>query len=251
MSADKLKSNRISDDSGVVCFNSFDDPPQSTMEYSVASSPYASVPPQNGMSSAFQYSVQGHPPSSIIGQVKRREKKKNYVIGSGIMAPSEQEMVGSSAEQNGKPGKYGSKRISHVQQMRLRFENLCKLNNSPNNGPRDRKCEAVNCKGGVDRRTEKPFESLPIIPLHHDEDDSTFTSAAAAGDSFLEVSAVLSVEDRVSTILATTTTTTTSSDCECDDNDNDDDNDAKWKSEGDYNSLPVTGELCLRLMARY
>lgn len=247
MNTDKLKSNRISDDSGVVCFNSFDDPlpPQSiAMEYSTSSTTttYASLPLQYGTSSVIQYSSgQSQTTSEAIGQVKRRAKKNNYVIGSGIVTSAAAE---AAPDQNGgKLGKYGSKRLSHVQQMRLRFENLCKINN--NNNLRDRKCQAADCKGGVERRTaaEKPFESLPIIHLH-DEDSALFASTnssnAAADDSSLEVSAELSAEDRVSEVLVTAATATTSSDCECDDND---DNDlVDWKSEGELNSLPTTGE---------
>lgn len=77
--------------------------------------------------------------------VKRREKRGNYVIGSGNTAEN------VSAEN---AGRYGSKRLTHVQQMRLRFENWCQLNEE------EKRCEAVHCKNV---RQEPQFDSLPII----------------------------------------------------------------------------------------
>lgn len=172
------KSNRISDDSGVVCFfnaSSNEDTNLSSSSYSSASAMFLQAEriqdqqseSNSGSQSLFQYkSVYARntsfdgiaAPTSLItctaapsSAIKRREKRGNYVIGSG------------NTEQNVKTenaGKYGSKRLTHVQQMRMRFENWCQLN------AEEKRCEAVNCKGagGVIREDQK-FDSLPIIPF--------------------------------------------------------------------------------------
>lgn len=81
------------------------------------------------------------------------------MIGSGNVATSANPDPTTVDPAAGPCGKYGSKRLTHVQQMRERFENLCKINKSNE----IKRCEAVNCKGGV--RGEEQFDSLPIIPF--------------------------------------------------------------------------------------
>lgn len=169
MSVDK--SNRISDDSGVVCFNTMEDHHQtlnvsSLFPNSSSSAMFLTAERHqksltNDSPSLFQYkSVYSncsslHSPTSIIPTtvpVKHRQKRGKYVVGSGQAVVA----VGDSLEEDSVPeSKYGVKRLSHVQQMRMRFENWCNINNEV------KRCEASHCKG----IKEEQFDSLPIIPF--------------------------------------------------------------------------------------
>lgn len=167
MSADK--SNRISDDSGVVCFNTMEDHHQAFTDSSSNSSSSAmfltaerhqkssdNASPSSLLQYKSVYSNSSSLHSSIITTtvpVKRREKRGNYVIGSGQVPVAGE----NSVHEDNAPttNKYGVKRLSHVQQMRLRFENWCNINNEV------KRCEASHCKGVK----EEQFDSLPIIPF--------------------------------------------------------------------------------------
>lgn len=137
------KSNRISDDSGVVCFNT-----TAEESFCFVSSPDSSCNTFSGSASAMFLHAERQQPEEDEGLsgsksllqyksvyarntsfetvnslntnhntppiIKRREKRGKYVIGSGNVAGNV-----TSAEGGGGVGKYGSKRLTHVQQVRL------------------------------------------------------------------------------------------------------------------------------------
>lgn len=204
------KSNRISDDSGVVCFNTSD---ELTMSSSSSYSSYSSASAMflqgersdpNGnhsnnkeskplqantcdslgndlfaYKSVYNRNTSFEAPDSIVtctpSAIKRREKRGNYVIGSGIVA---EEGNTSLHESNSREGKYGSKRLTHVQQMRMRFENWCHLNEEK------KRCEAVHCKGSI-RGDVPQFDSLPIIPFQKTNSDKTSPSSVESSPGLL------------------------------------------------------------------
>lgn len=206
------KSNRISDDSGVVCFNTSDELTMSTTStssyssYSSASAMFLqgerSDPNGNhsnnkeskplkantcdslgndlfAYKSVYNRNTSFEAPDSIVtctpSAIKRREKRGNYVIGSGIVA---EEGNTSLQESSSREGKYGSKRLTHVQQMRMRFENWCHLNEEK------KRCEAVHCKGSI-RGDVPQFDSLPIIPFQKTNSDKTSPSSVESSPGLL------------------------------------------------------------------
>lgn len=204
------KSNRISDDSGVVCFNTSDELTMSSSSsycsYSSASAMFLqgerSDPNGNhsnnkeskshkpntcdslgndlfAYKSVYNRNTSFEAPDSIVtctpSAIKRREKRGNYVIGSGIVA---EEGNTSLQESSSREGKYVSKRLTHVQQMRMRFENWCHLNEEK------KRCEAVHCKGSI-RGDVPQFDSLPIIPFQKTNSDKTSPSSVESSPGLL------------------------------------------------------------------
>lgn len=184
------KWNRISDDSGVVCFNTTDEFLNASQNSSSCNS-FTSGSLASAMlltserlgedhtravgasigqfeyKSVYTRKTSYDEPQGILNcnnngePIKRRQKRGNYVIGSGQT---------EDTSDTGDGGKYGSKRLTHVQQMRLRFENWCSLKAD------SQRCEAENCK-----RTQ--FDSLPIIPFGKANGGSRERSDKSAAES--------------------------------------------------------------------
>lgn len=264
MSSDKnftTKSNRISDDSGVVCFNTTDDllnaSSSSVVHNSLSTDSISSASYTSAMSSCNSFSSassamfllterQDHndrveqslnsspgdslgsdlslqyksvysrntsfeAPNTIItctpSAIKRREKRGNHLVGTGSL----EETV---AEEN--VGKYGSKRLTHVQQMRMRFENWCHLNEQK------KRCEAIHCKGSI--REEVQFDSLPIIPFKKSGSDKK-TSTVESPSSPELIAGVIATEedDDKSEEVDSSNPEQASLDCACGDDDGDKD----------------------------